>query len=62
MLYVFGDHQQGTCAAGIRQVEDAVGSSKSLNIEICKRLFSEKRNTHFFKVRHRHFVLYDKYN
>jgi hypothetical protein len=47
MLNVFGDHQQGTCSAGIRQDENALGSSKSLNIEICKRQFSEKGNAHF---------------
>jgi hypothetical protein len=42
MIYVSGDHQQRTCAAGIRQDDDALGSSNSLDIEICNRPFSEK--------------------
>lgn len=49
MLYVFGVYQQGTCPAGIRQDDIALGSSISLGTEIRKRPFSAKWNIHFLK-------------
>jgi hypothetical protein len=42
MLYGFGVYQQGTCPAGIRQDDGALGSLNYLDIEIYKRPFSEK--------------------
>ena len=36
-----GDRQQGTFAAGIGQDVDALDCSNFLDIEICKRPFSE---------------------